>query len=115
MLIDLLFFVFAGATLTVLFWSGFELTRAREDPLGDRLEELQSQALVAVQRAARRKTSGRGIDRVLNLVSAFPGGEDWLHGSERLLHRAGIRKRQALAIYVILTLLFLFSLAAGMI
>ena len=41
MLTDLLFFVFAGTTLTVLFWSAFEFTRTREDPLGDRLEELQ--------------------------------------------------------------------------
>jgi tight adherence protein C len=32
-----------------------------------------------------------------------------------LLHRAGIRKPRALAIYIILSLLFLFSLAAGMI
>lgn len=115
MLTNLLFFLFAGATLTVLLWSAFEFTGTREDPLGDRLEELQSQALVAVQRAARRKTSGRGLDRILNIVGAFPGGEDWLHGSERLLHRAGIRKRQALALYVIFTLLFLLSLCAGMI
>ena len=70
---------------------------------------------MAVQRTARRKTSGRGIDRILNIVSAFPGGEDWLHGTERLLHRAGIRKRGALAVYVILTLLFLLSLAAAMV
>ncbi|HEY2017604.1 MAG TPA: type II secretion system F family protein [Bryobacteraceae bacterium] len=111
----LLFFVFAGATLTVLFWSGLEMFRTREDPLGDRLEELQSQALVAVQRTARRKTSGRGLDRVLTLVAMFPGGDDWLHDTERLLHRAGFRKRQALAVYVTLTLLFLLSMAAGMI
>src|SRR5579872_2074288 len=107
MLTYLLFFVFAGATLTVLFWSGLEMFRTREDPLGDRLEELQSQALVAVQRTARRKTSGRGLDRVLTFVSAVPGGDDWLHDTERLLHRAGFRRRQALAVYVILTLLFL--------
>ena len=115
MVTNLLFFVLTGATLTVLFWSGFEFTATREDPLGDRLEELQSQALVAVQRTARRKTSGRGLDRILNIVAAFPGGEDWLHGTERLLHRAGIRRRQALALYVILTLLFLLSLASLMV
>ena len=115
MLTNLLFFVFAGATLTVLFWSAFELTQTREDPLGDRLEELQSQALVAVQRTARRKTSGRGLDRILIPVSAFPGGDDWLRGTKKLLARAGIRRRRALAVYVILTLLFLLSLSAGMI
>jgi len=115
MLTNLLFFVFTGATLTVLFWSAFELTQTREDPLGDRLEELQSQALVATQRTARRKTSGRGLDRILIPVSAFPGGDDWLRGTEKLLARAGIRRRRALAVYVILTLLFLLSLSAGMV
>ncbi|SPF56154.1 Type II secretion system protein [Candidatus Sulfopaludibacter sp. SbA4] len=115
MLTNLLFFVFTGATLTVLFWSAFELTQTREDPLGDRLEELQSQALVATQRTARRKTSGRGLDRILIPVSAFPGGDDWLRGTEKLLARAGIRRRRALAAYVILTLLFLLSLSAGMV
>jgi tight adherence protein C len=115
MLTNLLFFLFAGATLTVLFWSGLELTTTREDPLGDRLEELQSQALVVAQRTPRRKTSGRGLDRILNVVAAIPGGDDWLHGTERLLARAGIRRRRALAVYVILTLLFFLSLAAGMI
>jgi tight adherence protein C len=112
---NVLFFLITGMTLMVLFWSAVELTQTREDPLGDRLEELQSQALVVAQRTSRRKTSGRGLDRVLNIVSAFPGGDDWLQGTERLLHRAGIRRRQALAIYVILTLLFLLSLAALMI
>jgi len=112
---NLLFFLLTGITLTVLFWSAFEFTQTREDPLGDRLEELQSQALVVAQRSTRRKTSGRGLDRVLNIVSAFPGGDDWLQGTERLLHRAGIRRRQALTIYVILTILFLLSLASLMI
>jgi tight adherence protein C len=115
MVTDLLFFLLAGATLTVLLWMGFELFRTQEDPLADRLEELQSQALVVAQRTSRRKGSRRGIDRILILVGAVPGGEDWLHGSERLLQRAGIRRRHALAVYVTLTLLFLLSLSAGMI
>jgi len=70
---------------------------------------------VATQRTARRKTSGRGLDRILIPVSAFPGGDDWLRGTEKLLARAGIRRRRALAVYVILTLLFLLSLSAGMV
>ncbi len=56
-MIDLLFFLLAGITLTILFWSGSELFRDQEDPLGERLEELQSQALVVAQRSARRKTA----------------------------------------------------------
>jgi len=114
MLTNLLFFLITGVTLSVLFWSAFELTATREDPLGDRLEELQSQALVVAQRTPRRTTSGRGLDRILNIVAAFPGGDDWLHGTERLLQRAGIRGRRALATYVTLTLLFVLSLVALM-
>src|SRR4051812_22528438 len=115
MLINLLFFLFTGATLTVLLWTGIELFRTQEDPLGERLEVLQSQALVATQRTARRKTTGRGLDRILYLVSLAPGGEDWMHGTERLLNRAGLRRKNSLAIYVILTLLFVLMLSAGMV
>jgi len=109
----LLFFLFAGLTLTALVWSGAELLRNQEDPLADRLEELQSQAMVVAHRTARRK--GRGIDRILYLVSLFPGGDDWMRGSERLLNRAGIRRPHALAAYVTFTLLFFLTLTSIMI
>ena len=115
MLTDLLFFFLAGTTLTVLLWTGMEMFRDREDPLGDRLEELQSQAMVAAQRTARRKGSGRGLDRVLDLVGLFPGGDDWVRGSERLLNRAGIRRKHATAVYVILTILFTLGLVTLMV
>jgi hypothetical protein len=48
-MINLLFFLIAGGTLTLILWFGFEIFRNQEDPLGDRLEELQSQALVVAQ------------------------------------------------------------------
>jgi len=50
MLTNLLFFLIAGGTLTLLLWTGLELFRAQEDPLGDRLEELQTQAMVVSAR-----------------------------------------------------------------
>src|SRR3954463_10259660 len=106
MLTNLLFFVMAGGTLSLLWWSGVEIFRTQEDPLGDRLEELQSQALVVAQRTARRKLGGSGLDRILSLVALFPGGDDWMRGSDRLLHRAGVRKKYALAVYTIGTILF---------
>ena len=115
MLTDLLFFLFTGATLSLLIWTGVELFRNQEDPLGDRLEGLQSQAMVVAARAARRKRAGRGLDRFLYLVGLFPGGDDWMHGTEKLLHQAGVRRKQALAVYTILVILFVLSLAAGMI
>lgn len=113
MLTNLLFFVTMGATLSLLLWSGSGLFEAEEDPLGDRLEELQSQALVSAQRAARRKLGGRGIDRVLSVV-AMLGGEDWMRGSDRLLRRAGIRNKHALAVYTLGTILFTALLIAGL-
>src|SRR5438067_4061107 len=113
MLTTVLFFLFAGATLTALVWSGAELMRNQEDPLADRLDELQSQAMVLAQKTIRRK--GRGVNRILYLVSLLPGGDDWMRGSERLLNRAGIRRRNALAVYVIFTLIFFLTLTSVMI
>jgi len=113
-MINLLFFLIAGGTLTLILWFGFEIFRNQEDPLGDRLEELQSQALVVAQRSARRKVGGTGADRLLYVVSILPGGDDWIRGSERLLHRAGIRKKYATALYIFGTLTFALLLLGGM-
>jgi tight adherence protein C len=113
MLINLLFFLAAGATLSLLLWSGMEIFQNQEDPLGDRLEDLQSQALVVAQRTTRRKASG-GLDRIQSLVALFPGGDDWMHGSDRLLQRAGIRYRYALSLYVCGTILFTLLLLSGL-
>lgn len=113
MLTSLLFFVIVGCTLSLLVWSGSGLFEPEDDPLGDRLDELQSQALVSGRRTPRRKLGGRGIDRVLSVV-AMLGGEDWMRGSERLLHRAGIRNKHALAIYTLGTIVFTLLLLAGL-
>jgi tight adherence protein C len=114
MLTNLLFFLITGMTLSLLAWSGIELFGAREDPLGDRLEELQAHALVATSRTSRRKRTGGGIDRILNLVSVVPGGDDWIRGNEKLLTQAGVRRRHALAVYTVLTILFTLGLCSLM-
>src|SRR5436190_8467345 len=114
MLSSLFFFLIAGGTLTLLLWIGADLLRPQEDPLGDRLEILQSQAMVAAARTTRRKAGARGLDRILYLVSLFPGGEDWIRGSERLLIRAGIRKKFALPLYITGSLVWAISLLATM-
>ena len=75
---NVLFFLLTGATLCLLLWTGTEIFRNQEDPLGDRLEGLQSQAMVVAASARRRKHAGRGLDRFLYLVGLFPGGDDWL-------------------------------------
>jgi tight adherence protein C len=113
MLTNILFFALLGTALSFLVWSGSAFMESSEDPLGDRLEELQSQALVSSQRTARRKLGGRGIDRVLSIVSLL-GGEDWMRGSDRLLHRAGIRNKHALAVYTLGTILFTLLLIGGL-
>jgi tight adherence protein C len=112
MLTDLLFFLAAGATLMLLAWSAIELFQTEEDPLADRLEQLQSQALVSAARTTRRVAGGR--NRILSLVALFPGGEDWVRGSERLLNRAGVRKKYAPTVYVIGTLVWAMGLLCGM-
>jgi len=110
---NLVFFLITGGTLMLLFWLGADLLRAQEDPLADRLEELQSHAMVAPARAARRKGGTQGAGRVLYLVGLFPGGEDWIRTSERLLTRAGIRRKYALPLYIVSTLLWAAFLLAG--
>ena len=110
---DLLLFLFTGATLSLLLWTAIELFRAQEDPLSDRLEGLQSQAMVVAARATRRKKSAQGLDRFLYMIALVPGGEDWMNGTEKLLAQAGIRRKSALAMYCIFVLLFVLTLAAG--
>ncbi len=114
MLTNILFFLVTGATLSLLIWSGRELFQTQEDPLGDRLEELQSQAMAVAARTGRRKSSGSGLGRILYFVSLIPGGDDWLHESDRHLRRAGIRRKNALAIYALLTALLILSFTAVM-
>jgi tight adherence protein C len=115
MLIDIFLFAVTGTVLTLAIWFSAGLVQNREDHLGDRLEELQSQAIAAAPRTTRRKTSGRGLDRFLYLVGVVPGGEDWMKGSEKLLTQAGVRRRHALAVYTILTTLWVLLLCAVMI
>jgi tight adherence protein C len=100
------FFLLACGTLGMLIWSATELFGTQEDPLGDRLEELQSHALVSTTRTTRRRSGGTASERFLYWISLIPGADDWLRGSEKLLRQAGSRRKQALAIYVSLTLAF---------
>jgi len=114
MVTNILFFLLTGATLSLLVWTSVEMFHSQEDPLGDRLEGLQSQALVVSSRVTtRRKSSGTGLDRLLYLIGTVPGGEDWMNGTEKLLAQAGVRRKSALALYSIGVLIFVLALAAG--
>ena len=113
MLTPTLFFLMAFATFSALLWTGFQLFRDQEDPLGDRLEELQSRALVTSARVPRRRGGGF-LNTFLYFVSMFPGGEDWLRGTEKELAQAGIRRKQALALYALGHISFMLAILAAM-
>jgi len=111
MLIPALFFTLMFITLAAMLWSGFELIRDREDPLGERLKELQAHAMARAAAAPRRQGRGFG-NRFLYFVSILPGGEGWLRDTERELAQAGMRHRQALAVYAFFHAAFL-AIAVG--
>ncbi len=46
-------------------------------------------------------------------MSLLPGADDWLRGSEKLLKQAGSRRKEALAIYVGLTMFFALTLVTA--
>ncbi|MBV8732004.1 MAG: type II secretion system F family protein [Acidobacteriia bacterium] len=110
---SLIFFVLMFVTLATLLWSGYELFRDRENPLEARLEELQMHAMATPVRAGRRR--GGGIwNTVLYLISQTSAGETWLRDTERELAQAGIRKKQAVAVYALFHLTFLVILVSVM-
>jgi tight adherence protein C len=109
-----IFFLLAFLTVAALLWSGLMLLRSDENPLRDRLEELQLQAMVNPARPSRRRAGGGIANFFLYLISLVPGGDDWLRRSERELNQAGIRRREALAIYALGHLLFFSSALAAM-
>jgi len=112
MLLLILFFALMFITIAAMLWSGVELFREQEDPLGDRLVDLQAHAMVGATQAPRRRGGGL-LNTVLYIISLAPGGEGWLLDTEEELAQAGIRKRQALAAYALGNILFFLALVAG--
>ena len=115
MLIDALFFVLTFATLVALVWSGYELFRVKEDPLGDRLQELQAHAMVAKSGTESRRRGGGGfLNTFLYYLSVFPGGDSWLRDTEKELAQAGVRRKQGLAFYALFQIVFFLALVIFM-
>ncbi len=114
MLTPILFFILVFATIAALIWSGVKLWQVEENPLEDRLAELQSQSTSAgVQ--FRRRHRGRGfLDRFLFVISHIPGMDDYLNDTEKELAQAGIRNRQALASFVLGHVAFMTLMIGGM-
>jgi tight adherence protein C len=107
------FFAFF-AVVAVLIWSAYQLFTEPEDPLDDRLEELQTNALIDSKRAPRRRAGGGFSNSFLYIISLIPGGEDWIRDTEKELAQAGIRQKSAVVYYAIFQILFMLSLLGGM-
>jgi tight adherence protein C len=115
LLVCAIYFVLAGATLSLLIWSGSELLRGAEDPLTDRLEELRTAAMVTASRTPRRGRNGGGIaNGFIYAVGLIPGCDGWVRETEKRLQQAGIRKRAGLALYLLFHMLFMAAALAGM-
>ena len=116
MLIDAIFFLLTFATLVALAISGYELFRPKEDPLGDRLEELQAHAMATKSAVESRRRGGGGFfNTLLYTVSAIPGGDSWLADTEKELAQAGVRNRKGLAYYTLFQVIFLLALVIFMV
>ncbi len=103
MLTAILFGFFAFLTLAALLGAGVYLLLTQESPLTERLEELRLHAMTGAGRADRRRATGGFLNRAAFLVSRLPGGEGWLDGAERDLGAAGARRKDAAALYVLLS------------
>src|SRR5438105_15668561 len=103
-----LFFLLTFATLAALIWAGMQLLQVEENPLADRLQELQSNAMVSsTARTPRRTGRGGFLNWVLYISSVIPGGEDWIRDNEKELNQAGIRNRTAVALYALFNFAFM--------
>lgn len=114
MLESLLLSMALAITATVIAWASYMLLRDEQDPLADRLEELQANAPATTRREGRRRKAGGFSNTVLYLISFVPGGEEWIRDTEKELAQAGIRNRGALARYVAGHFLFFCLMIAGM-
>jgi tight adherence protein C len=114
MLVPALFFVLTFVTLVALAWATIMLFQNQEDPLSDRLDELQAHAMVGAVHTPRRRVGGGFFNTFLYVVSLFPGGEDFIRETDRELAQAGIRRRQATALYILGNILFMAAIFSGM-
>lgn len=106
-------FILGFAIVAVLLWSGWQFFSETEDPLQDRLEELQSNAMIDAQRSPRRRAGGGFSNSVLYLISML-GGEDWIRETEKELSQAGIRQKKAVVYYSVFQGLFMLAMLGGM-
>lgn len=113
-MIMILFFLLAFLILATMIYSGIALMQPQEDPLTDRLGEIQSSTGVVTRRTATKRYFGGGfLNSFLYLVSRM-GGESWIRDTERELAQAGIRNRNATSLYLLGSILFMVLIVGGM-
>lgn len=111
---QLVFFALAFATFSALAWSAVMLFEQRDDPLRERLDELQLSADAAVSREQRRRAGGGFFNSFLYVMSMIPGLDEYLKDTGKELAQAGIRHRRSLAVFVLCHLLFFVAVIAAM-
>jgi tight adherence protein C len=111
----ILVFILAFATIVGLGWTGAQVFQEQDDPVADRLTELQTNALTATPRGATRRKSGGGfLNRFVYIISLIPGADGWIRDNEKKLGRAGIRNKAAVNVFVVCCFIFMVLLMAGM-
>jgi hypothetical protein len=110
----ILFFLLAFLILATIIYTGIALTQPKEDPLTDRLGEIQSATGTVVRRSGKKRYFGGGfLNSFLYLVSNL-GGEGWIRGTERELAQAGIRSQNATSFYLLGSMIFMIVMLGGM-
>jgi tight adherence protein C len=111
----ILVFIVAFATIVGLVWTTTMLFQEQEDAVGDRLAELQNNALVAAPRATQRRKAGDGfLNRFVFFISMIPGADGWIHENEKKLARAGVRSQAAISVFVVSCFVAMVILMGGM-
>src|SRR5918912_41909 len=109
----LLFFFAVGLTLSAIAWGAVMLLEPRESALEDRLADLQANASATAVRSGRRRAGGGFLNSFLYIVSRL-GMDEYLRDTEKELAQAGIRRKEALAWYVLFHFGFLLTLLTTM-
>ena len=111
----ILVFILAFATIVGLIWTGTQIFQEQEDPVGDRLSELQNNAMVSTPRTAQRRKGGGGfLNRFVYVISLIPGADGFIRDNEKKLARAGVRSKSAASIFIVCCFVFMVLLMGVM-
>jgi tight adherence protein C len=111
----ILFFMLAFLLLATIIYTGFQLMQPQEDPLTDRLSEIQTSTGTTKRRTGTKRYFGGGFLNSFVYVVSRAGGEGWIRDTDRELAQAGIRNQNATAFYLLGSVIFAVVLVGGMI